>query len=136
MARTRLTKHAARKAARGASKYRSGLEEKVAALLPEVVYESVKLEYTLPETKHKYLTDFQIGPNSFIEVKGRLMSSERKKYLAVRDQHPEITLRFFFDKSDNKLYKGSKTTYGEWCDKNNFQWTDIKRGLPKEWIGD
>ena len=126
-ARVRKTKDPTRK-------YRSGLEEKVAALLPEVKYESTKLEYTLPETKHKYLTDFEIGHNSFIEVKGRLMSSERKKYLAVRDQHPEITLRFFFDKSDNKLYKGSKTTYADWCEKNSFEWTDIRRGLPPEWV--
>lgn len=125
MARARVKKN---------SKYRSGLEEKVAALIPTALYESAKIPYTLPATNHKYLTDFQIGEHSFIEVKGRLLASERKKYLAVRDQHPEITLRFFFDKSDNKLYKGSKTTYGDWATAHGFEWTDIKKGLPPSWL--
>lgn len=80
------------------------------------------------------MTDFKLGPNSYIEVKGRLLPSERKKYLLVRDQHPEITLRFFFDKATNKIYKNSETTYAEWCEKNGFEWTDLKRGLPAEWI--
>lgn len=77
--------------------------------------------------------DFEIGPNSYIEVKGRLLPTERKKYLLVRQHNPEITLRFFFDKSDNKIYKGSKTTYAHWADENGFEWTDIKRGLPADW---
>lgn len=115
-------------------KYRSKLEMKVAELVPDAKYESQKLKYTLPAKTHSYLVDLEIGPNSFLEIKGRLMPQERVKYLAVRDQHPEITLRFFFDKSDNKLYKGSPTTYAMWCEKNNFEYTDLKRGLPKEWL--
>ncbi len=114
-------------------KYRSRLEAKVAVLIPHAEYESDKLTYIVPESKHKYLTDFKIGPNSFIEVKGRLLPSERKKYLLVRQQNPEITLRFFFDKSENRIYKGSKTTYADWCDENGFEWTDTKRGWPAEW---
>lgn len=114
--------------------YRSKLEAKVAALLPTVNYETTKLKYTLPATSHSYLIDFELGLNSFLETKGRLTFQDRRKYLAVRDQHPEITLRFFFDKSDNKLYKGSKTSYADWCLKNGFEYTDTKKGLPKEWL--
>jgi hypothetical protein len=106
----------------------------VAELLPVVQYETNKLDYVVPASKHKYLTDFKIGDNSYIEVKGRLTSDDRKKYLLVRDQHPEITLRFFFDKSNNKLYKGSPTTYAMWCEKEGFEWTDLKLGLPEEWL--
>jgi hypothetical protein len=116
------------------SKYRSKLEAKVAELVPDALYESKKLSYVVPASNHKYLVDFEIGPNSYIEVKGRLLASERKKYLLVRDHNPEITLRFFFDKSDNKIYKNSKTTYADWCDAHGFAWTDIKRGIPKEWL--
>lgn len=115
--------------------YRSGLEGKVAALLPQPpMYETTKLEYIVPASKHKYLTDFTLAPNVYIEVKGRLMPSERKKYLLVKEQHPEITLYFFFDKADNKIYKGSKTTYSDWCEANGFMWTDLRRGLPPEWL--
>lgn len=106
----------------------------MAELLPTVQYETNKLEYIVPASKHKYLTDFKLAENSYIEVKGRLTASDRKKYILVRDQHPEIILRFFFDKSDNKLYKGSPTTYSAWCEANNFEWTDLKKGLPKEWL--
>lgn len=119
-----------------ASPYRSKLEAKVAELLPEVRYETRKLDYVVPASKHKYLIDFELGPNDYIEVKGRLLPSERKKYLLVRECNPEITLRFFFDKSDNRIYKGSPTTYAAWCEANGFEWTDIKRGLPDSWIKD
>lgn len=115
-------------------KYRSGLEVKVAALIPDAKYESTKLPYVIPASKHSYLCDFELAPRSFIEVKGRLLPSERKKYLLVREHNPDITLRFFFDKSDNRIYKGSKTTYAMWADDNGFEWTDIKKGLPPEWI--
>lgn len=113
--------------------YRSKLEGKVAAMLPEVLYETDKLKYVVPESKHTYTTDFKIGEKSYIEVKGYLQASERKKYILVRDQNPDIKLRFFFDKSTNKIYKGSPTTYADWCEKNGFEYTDLKMGLPKEW---
>jgi hypothetical protein len=80
--------------------------------------------------------DFELGPNDYIEVKGRLLPSERKKYLLVRECNPGVTIRFFFDKSDNKIYKGSPTTYAKWCEDNGFEWTDIKRGLPAAWLKD
>jgi hypothetical protein len=118
------------------SPYRSKLEGKVAALLPNVRYEQTKLKYTVPASKHTYTVDFELGPNSFIEVKGYLKASERKKYLLVRECNPEIKLRFFFDKADNRIYKGSPTTYAMWCEQNGFDWTDLKRGLPPEWLED
>lgn len=114
--------------------YRSKLEAKVALLIPDALYESRKLNYVVPASNHKYLVDFEIAPDDYIEVKGRLLASERKKYLLVREHNPEITLRFFFDKADNKIYKGSPTTYADWCNKNGFEWTDLKRGLPKDWL--
>lgn len=115
--------------------YRSKLEAKVALLLPPTaVYESQKLKYTIPASKHSYLVDFELSPNVFIEVKGRLLPSERKKYLLVREHNPDITLHFFFDKATNPIYKGSPTSYSDWCDKHGFEWTDLKRGLPPEWI--
>ena len=120
--------------AAGGPQYRSKLEAKVALLIPDAGYETTKLNYTVPASDHKYLVDFQLGPNSYIEVKGRLLPSERKKYLLVREHNPEITLRFFFDKADNRIYKGSPTTYSAWCEANGFEWTDLKKGLPKEWL--
>lgn len=114
--------------------YRSSLEKKVSDLLPTVNYETDKISYIVPASKHKYTPDFKLRENDYIEVKGRLLASERKKHLLIKEQHPEIIIRFFFDKSGNKLYKGSPTTYADWCEKNGFEWTDIRKGLPDEWL--
>jgi hypothetical protein len=110
------------------------LEERVAKLLPSVRYEEDKIEYTVPASKHKYTTDFKLKDGVYIEVKGRLLPSERKKHLLLKEQHPEIEVRFFFDKSNNKIYKGSKKTYADWCEENGFKWTDSRRGIPKDWL--
>ncbi len=114
-------------------KYRSNLEAKVAELLPKAGYETTKLRYTIPASVHTYTPDFQLSPTIFIEVKGRLMPSERRKAILVREANPDIQVHFFFDKSDNKIYKGSKTTYADWADSNGFEWTDLKRGVPEHW---
>jgi len=34
--------------------------------------------------------------------------------------------------ANNKLYKGSKTTYSGWCDRHKYQWCESF--VPKEWI--
>jgi len=62
------------------------------------------------------------------------MPVERKKHLLMKEQNPDIEIKFFFDKSNNKIYKGSSTTYGDWATAHGFEWTDLKRGLPPEWI--
>jgi hypothetical protein len=132
---TTITKKSKGHSTSKSTKYRSRLEERVAALLPPTAeYESNKLEYIVPASKHKYLTDFKLRDGVFIEVKGRLLASERKKYILVQEQNPDITLLFFFDKANNKIYKGSPTTYAEWAEKHGFKWTDTKLGLPKEWL--
>jgi hypothetical protein len=117
-----------------ADKFRSSLEAKVSELLPSIVYETDKIRYTIPASNHSYCPDFKLGENDYIEVKGRLMPQERKKHLLIQEQHPEIRIRFFFDKSTNLIYKGSKTTYADWCDQHDFEYTDIKKGLPKSWL--
>lgn len=118
--------------------YKSGLEFRIATALEEnskrVVYERDKLAYTVPASEHKYTPDFKLHRNVYIEGKGRLLPSERKKHLLIKEQHPEIEIKFFFENADKPIYKGSKTTYGDWCDKNGFEWTDLKKGLPDEWL--
>lgn len=114
-------------------KYRSNLEAKVAELLPKAGYETTKFKYKIPASVHSYTPDFELSPTVFIEVKGRLLPSERKKAILIRDQYPDIKVHFFFDKADNKIYKGSKTTYAQWCDDNGFEYTDLKRGVPEHW---
>lgn len=113
-------------------KYKSGLELTVSKLLPKSAqYEPDRIPYTVV---HNYCPDFKLGPNNYIEAKGKFVASDRAKHLYIQKQHPEIKVRFVFGRSSNKLNKASKTSYADWCDKNGFEWTDISEGIPKEWL--
>ena len=111
--------------------YKSGLERNTHALIPEAEYEPDRLAYTVV---HKYTPDFKIGPKTYIEAKGRFLAQDRAKHLHIKAQHPEITIHFLFGKSSNTLSRASKTTYADWCEKYGFQYSDITKGIPKEWL--
>jgi hypothetical protein len=115
--------------------YRSGLEDKVSEQLKksgvEFSYETFKIKWTLLEQK-TYTPDF-IFPNGIIvETKGRFVTADRKKHLLVREQHPELDIRFVFSNSKAKISKGSKTSYADWCNKYKFQFAD--KLIPQEWL--
>lgn len=118
--------------------FRSGLEEKIIQQLEEYDiepnYESVKLEYTIPESKHIYTPDFPVCKSIVIETKGRWVLEDRQKMLLIIEQHPEIEFRMLFYNANQKIKKGSKTSYADWCDKHGIKWADKK--IPPEWIED
>lgn len=118
--------------------YRSGLEEKVSKQLEdlgvEYEYEKFKISYEVSETR-KYTPDFKILSNGIIvETKGRFLPDDRKKHLLVKQQRPDLDIRFVFSNSRAKLSKTSKTTYADWCNKNGFKWSD--KLIPEEWINE
>lgn len=117
---------------------RSGLEDKIAADLKSkgvlVKYETFKIAYTKPVTSHKYTPDFLLPNGIIIEAKGLFSTQDRKKHILVKEQHPELDIRFVFNRSSSKLYKGSKTTYANWCDRHGFLYSD--KLIPKEWYDD
>ena len=118
--------------------FRSGLEDKFSQqLLDEgvpVKYEEMYIEYTRPQSSHKYTPDFELPNGIIIETKGRFMVADRKKHLLIKAQHPELDIRFVFSNSKAKLNKNSKTTYALWCTKNGFKFAD--RLIPRAWLKD
>jgi hypothetical protein len=114
--------------------FRSGLEEKVACLLTSLgvdyKYESEKVKYTLERT---YTPDFLLPNGALLEIKGYLSSEDRRKMLAVKRDNPSLDIRFVFQSPYNKIYKGSKTTYAQWAEKNGFQWASFT-SIPLEWL--
>lgn len=116
--------------------YRSGLEESVDALLKQSgidgQYEQHKVSYTIPVSYHEYTPDFRLPNGIFIETKGRFVIEDRKKHILIKEQHPELDIRFVFQNSKNKIRKGSPTTYGDWCKKNGFLYAD--KTIPQEWL--
>jgi hypothetical protein len=114
--------------------YRSGLEDSISKDLKErgvkFEYETFKIKYEVQENR-TYTPDFILPNGIIIESKGRFTTTDRKKHLLVKKQHPDLDIRFVFSNSRNKLYKGSKTTYAAWCEKHGFLYADKR--IPDEW---
>ena len=115
--------------------YRSGLEDKVATYLIQnnvnFLYEKVKIEWE-DLAYRTYSPDFILYNGIIIETKGRFIASDRRKHLAIKKQHPDLDIRFIFTNSRNKLRKGAKSSYGEWCIKYGFRYFD--RIIPEDWL--
>ena len=132
MARKKFTKRET------AAKYgfRSGLELDLDESLKQVgidgEYEKNKIKYTVPASEHTYTPDFRLPNGIYIETKGRFVTEDRKKHLLIKSQHPNLDIRFVFQNSKNKIRKGSKTTYADWCDKYGYKYSD--KTIPKEWL--
>jgi len=119
-----------------ANGYRSGLEDKISKVLTEAgvlfQYESLKIKYNVPAKDHSYCPDFVLFNNVIIETKGRFVTADRQKHLLIKQQHPELDIRFLFSNAHAKVSKLSKTTYAMWADKHGFKWAH--RELPLEWL--
>lgn len=118
---------------------RSKFEETFAADLTKrgiaFTYEPESFVYTV---ERKYTPDFKVKGKTtlpraiFLETKGYFTPADRAKTLRVLSMHPELDLRFVFQNASNKLGKGSRTTYGEWCTKHGIPWADKR--APAEWF--
>lgn len=97
-----------------------------------VVYERYKVPYIKPESNHFYTPDYLLSNRILIETKGIFSVEDRKKHVLIQKQYPELDIRFVFSRSKSPLYKGSKTTYADWCKKNGFLYAD--KLIPIEWI--
>ena len=93
-------------------------------------YEPDKHEYIQPVIHRKYIPDFKMGRNVYIEAKGKLDLATRQKMVWFKESNPHITIIFLFMNADNKITKRSKTTYAMWAEKNGFLWLDYR----SDWI--
>lgn len=94
-------------------------------------YETEKIPYRV-EKDAKYTPDFKLGPKKYLEVKGLFESKDRVKHLMIKEQYPDLDIRFVFDNAHKPINKGSKTTYANWCEKFGFLWAH--KEIPKEWL--
>ncbi len=96
------------------------------------VYECRYLRYTIPESVHTYTPDFILPNGIIIEAKGLFETADRKKHLLIKEQYPHLDIRFVFQNPKNTLYKGSKTTYADWCQKYGYQYAT--KLIPASWF--
>jgi len=112
--------------------FKSKFEEEVAQLYHlENTYEVEKITYTLA---NGYTPDFKLADKVFLECKGFFKPSDRRKMLEVKKQYPDHTFIMYFQNSQVKLTKKSKTTYGDWCDKHGIKWFCWKTKKPTKRI--
>ncbi len=116
-------------------RFRSGLEKRTAAYLRKnkVKFEYETLKVKWQDTRIKtYTPDFVLPNGIIIETKGRFVPSDRLKHLMIREQRPDLDIRFVFSNPHAKLNKGAKSTYADWCDKHGFLYA--KETIPIEWL--
>lgn len=133
-----MTRRSGWKKAHKGNTLRSGFELKVAKHLDskkvKYGYETEVLEYTVPESKHKYKPDFILANGIMVEAKGRFTPADRRKMALVIEQHPELDIRLLF-MLDNTLSKSSKTKYSDWCAKRGITCHVDREGkVPREWL--
>lgn len=84
-----------------------------------------------------YTPDFFLPNGVIIECKGKFTATERKKHVAMREQHPDLDLRILFQQNSylqKKQHRGDKSKrYGDWCDSKDIKWACGIR-LPEEWL--
>ena len=89
------------------SNYRSGLEDTVIEDLQKrninFQYEKKVVLYLKPSTKHKYKPDILLDNGILVEIKGYFTANDRKKHLLVKEQNPELDIRFVFGNSRNRI---------------------------------
>ena len=115
--------------------YRSGLEHTISLYLTKLkhayAYESIKIEWE-DLAYRTYTPDFILNNGIIIETKGRFLTTDRRKHLCIKKQHPKLDIRFVFTNSRSKLSKGAKSTYAQWCIKHGFRYYD--RIIPEDWL--
>lgn len=117
------------------SDFRSGLEEINAKFLQDnkipYAYEDFRIPFEQPIKQRTYTPDFALGNGIIIETKGEFVSDDRSKHLLVKEQEPDLEIRFVFSNARQKIYKGSKTTYAMWAEKHGFKWAH--KMIPLSW---
>jgi hypothetical protein len=121
--------------------YRSGLEDKISRQIEDaglpVQYEQDKITYIWPSRTSTYTPDFTLpkkGGVFWVETKGRWTVDDRQKHLLIQAQHPHYDIRFVFSNQNARLYKGSPTTYAQWCEKHGFLYAH--KTIPPEWLAE
>jgi len=135
---------------------KSKLEKTFAAWMKNLkiafLYEPVKIPYTLRKNytpdwviskkgKRKVdevLTVADLSDKIIIETKGVLDAGQREKFKAIKEQHPDLDIRFvcsrdnYITKKKNKKREGGMR-YSDWCEKYGFGY-HIGAEPPRKWF--
>lgn len=141
--------------------YRSGLEAAFAKDLkdkkiefryePEVIHYRKRVAKGVCDAcggdkthqRRTYLPDFVIRVRTsghtgeaerllYIETKGRLTPADRAKMVAVKQDNPELDIRFIFGANNKLNNKNKNERYSDWAEKHGFLYS-IGPVYPSAW---
>ena len=123
--------------------YKSGLELTVSEQIKNteygLKYETETLKYIVPERAAKYTPDFVFtkknGEFMFVETKGRWTSADRLKMKHVLTSNPGVDIRMVFQNPNQKISKGSNTTYEAYANKLGIKHV-AKKDIPEHWFAE
>ena len=132
------------------NKYRSKFEASVGHQLEELKrefeYETESIRFIQPSVQRLYKPDFIIktrsGKTIYIEAKGLWTYEDRYKHLLIKQQHPDIDIRFVFQRASTRVSKGSRLTYRDVCEGrgrgiwSGVTWPYSELTIPKEWLSE
>lgn len=111
------------------SKFEDAVLEALNKMSIPYKYEAIKIKYQ--KKVSVYTPDLVLDNGVIVEIKGYFDAEDRAKHLLIREQHPQLDIRFVFQKPGTKIHKLSTTTYGDWCDKNGI--TYASKEVPPSW---
>lgn len=95
------------------------------------------IPYRLTED-NEYWPDFTLSNGIIVEVKGYFDKRSRDKHLALKSQHPQLDIRFVFQRAKDRLVGSGnsrlKMTAAEWCAKHGFLFAE--KTVPLAWINE
>lgn len=94
-------------------------------------FEQTTIQYVIPASVRKYTPDFTLPNGIIVETKGKFETADRAKHALIKQQHPELDIRFVFQRPSDRISKGSKTTYAKWCEDHGFKWAT--KLIPISW---
>ena len=114
--------------------FRSGLEQRIADNLAKRKcgheYEPMSVAYFV---EHKYKPDFVLSNGIIIEAKGYFRYKEQRMHRSIKEQHPELDIRFVFSNIYSRV-QNSRLTCAKWCEKHGFLYSE--QIVPHEWTKD
>ena len=107
-------------------KFRSGLEKEIASQLCQqrikFEYETLTVKYSKPTSK--YTPDFILPNGIIIEAKGQFVSSDRSKHKLIKEQHPDLDIRFVLATQEQESERKAKQLMP--CgDRFGFNFSDV-----------
>jgi len=113
------------------SKFEDQLVEDLKARNIEALYEPFFMRYR-PQAAQRYTPDIVLPNGIIIEAKGYFDAADRTKHLIIKQENPELDIRFVFQRPNNKLSPKSKTTYAGWCERWGFP--HAEKSIPQTWL--